>query len=146
MGTPYLWELVSHHVADPPGLVLSSLAQGRHDQSLQVLLGQQGGDAHTGFHSQQTHRVLMGDTNGLTLNRGDLSRAIWNMNHHDNHFHFTQPHNMLPTSICRCKQSDSWNSLDRSIWTFKVWFCSWNSLNNSLHPNLWTFKVWFQTN
>ena len=54
----YLRELVSHHVADPPGLVLGSLAQGGHHQGLQVLLGQQGGDAHARLHRQQTHRVL----------------------------------------------------------------------------------------
>lgn len=50
-----LRELVSHHIADPPGLILGGLAQGGHHQRLQVLLGQQRGDAHTGFHGQQAH-------------------------------------------------------------------------------------------
>lgn len=51
----YLRELVSHHVADPPGFVLCSLAQGWHHQGLQVLLRQQSGYADTSLHCKQPH-------------------------------------------------------------------------------------------
>lgn len=54
----HLRELVCHHVANPPGLVLGGLPQSGHDQRLEVLLGQQRGDADTRLHSQETHRVL----------------------------------------------------------------------------------------
>lgn len=56
---PYLGELISHHITDPPGLVLCSLAQGWHHQGLQVLLRQQGCNADTSLHCKQPHWVLI---------------------------------------------------------------------------------------
>lgn len=51
-------ELVGHHVADAPGLVCGALAQGRHDQLLDVLLLEERGDGDAGLDCQQAHRVL----------------------------------------------------------------------------------------
>lgn len=54
-----LRELVGHHVPNSPGLVFCCLAQRWHDQGLQILLRQQSGDADTGLHRKQPHRVLI---------------------------------------------------------------------------------------
>lgn len=63
----YLRELVSHHVADPPGFVFCSLAESWHHQGLEVLLRQQSGNADTSLHSKQPHRVLMEEGHVINL-------------------------------------------------------------------------------
>lgn len=63
----YLRELVSHHVADPPGFVFCSLTQGWHHQGLQVLLRQQSGNANTSLHCKQPNRVLMERGYGVSI-------------------------------------------------------------------------------
>lgn len=54
----HFWELVGHHIAHSPGLVLGCLTQSWHDQGLQILLRQEGCDANAGFYRQQPHWVL----------------------------------------------------------------------------------------
>lgn len=79
LASTHLRELVSHHVANPPGLVLGSLAQGGHDQGLQVLLRQQSGDADAGLHCQQPNRVLAegaGFVSGVVASRGRVSSSL----------------------------------------------------------------------
>ena len=55
---PHLCELVSHHVADSPGLVLSGRIENGHDQPVSVCMVHQAGNGTACLCSQQADRVL----------------------------------------------------------------------------------------
>lgn len=54
----HLSELVGHHVADPPGFIIGRLTESRHHVLLNVIRGEEGGDADTGLYIQETNRIL----------------------------------------------------------------------------------------
>ena len=57
-------ELLRHHVAHAPRLVLGAAPPYGHHQRLRLLFRQQDGDGHAGVHGQQTDRILIAESDG----------------------------------------------------------------------------------